>query len=45
LDDGRVELEVDVFDPLQVDSAQVASVAGSVNQLLGIVQDLKLSKR
>jgi len=40
LDGVRVELEVNVFDSLQVDSAKVSRIAASFDQLLSLVQNL-----
>ena len=41
LDNSRVELEIDVLNPLQVDPAQVPGVAwsGPVDQLLCLVEN------
>ena len=41
LDNSRVELEIDVLNPLKVDPAQVPGVAwpGSVDQLLCLVEN------
>ena len=40
LNDGRIEFEVNVFDPLQIDPAQICIAAGSIHELLRLVQDL-----
>ncbi len=40
LNDSWIEFEVNVFDSLQIDPAQIRIAAGSIHELLSLIKDL-----